>query len=176
MKKFLLLALLIILVVLEFTVFSEDVVVKKPLTRTIKPISKVEESNEVASVVDIVPVEETTTEIITTEEATTTEVEEVYEYEEIVEEEPSSNYLGYYTLTAYEWTGNPCANGNYPTEGYTVACNSLPLGTRIYIEGYGEYTVEDRGDMSDNIIDIYLGDYDTCIQFGVRGANVYIVE
>lgn len=176
MKKFLLLALLIILVVLEFTVFSEDVAVKKPLTRTIKPISKVEESNEVASVVDIVPVEETTTEIITTEEATTTKVEEVYEYEEIVEEEPSSNYLGYYTLTAYEWTGNPCANGTYPTEGYTVACNSLPLGTRIYIEGYGEYVVEDRGGMSDSVIDIYLGDYDTCIQFGVQGANVYIVE
>ena len=176
MKRNLLFIALVLLVLLELTVFRSEVAIKKPLTRTINPISKVEESNEVASVVDIVPVEELTTEITTTEEVTTTEVEETYEYEEVVEEEPSSNYLGYYTLTAYEWTGNPCANGSYPTEGYTVACNSLPLGTRIYIEGYGEYVVEDRGGMSDSVIDIYLGDYDTCIQFGVQGANVYIVE
>jgi 3D (Asp-Asp-Asp) domain-containing protein len=171
MRRNLLFIALVLLVLLELTV-----AIKKPLTRTINPISEVKESNEVASVVDIVPVEEPTTEITTAEEVTTTEVEETYEYEEVVEEEPSSNYLGYYTLTAYEWTGNPCANGNYPTEGYTVACNSLPLGTRIYIEGYGEYVVEDRGGMSDSVIDIYLGDYDTCIQFGVQGANVYIVE
>lgn len=171
MRRNLLFIALVLLVLLELTV-----AIKKPLTRTINPISEVEESNEVASVVDIVPVEEPTTEITTAEEVTTTEVEETYEYEEVVEEEPSSNYLGYYTLTAYEWTGNPCANGNYPTGGYTVACNSLPLGTRIYIEGYGEYVVEDRGGMSDSVIDIYLGDYDTCIQFGVQGANVYIVE
>lgn len=103
--------------------------------------------------------------------------------EEIVIEEPKSvseasegAYLGYYELTAYEWTGNPCANGNYPSCGYTVACNSLALGTRIYIEGYGEYVVEDRGGMAGNVIDIYMGDYDSCIQFGRRSANVYLIE
>lgn len=90
--------------------------------------------------------------------------------------EASRTFLGSYELTAYEWTGNPCANGNYPSCGYTVACNSLALGTRIYIEGYGEYVVEDRGGMADNVIDIYMGDYDTCIQFGRQTANVYLVE
>lgn len=84
--------------------------------------------------------------------------------------------LGNYQLTAYEWTGNPCANGNYPTEGYTVACNSLPLGTKIYIEGYGTYTVEDTGGMGNNVIDIYLGDAGECVQFGRQNAQVYIVE
>lgn len=88
----------------------------------------------------------------------------------------NGSYLGTYTLTAYEETGSPCANGNYPTRGYTVACNSLPLGTRIYIEGYGEYVVEDRGGMGGGVIDIYLGDPDECIQFGRRSANVYIVN
>ena len=91
-------------------------------------------------------------------------------------ERPKRTLLGIYELTAYEWTGNPCSNGNYPTEGYTVACNSLALGTRIYIEGYGEYTVEDRGGMAGNVIDIYMGDYDSCIQFGRRTAEVYIIE
>ncbi len=84
--------------------------------------------------------------------------------------------VGYYELTAYEETGYPCANGNYPTVGYTVACNSLPLGTRIYIEGYGEYVVEDTGGMGGGVVDIYLGDPGACIQFGRQGANVYIVN
>lgn len=85
-------------------------------------------------------------------------------------------YIGTYGLTAYEWTGNPCANGNMPTVGYTVACNSIPLGTRLYIEGYGYYVVEDRGGMGGGIIDIYLGDVGACIAFGRRSANVYIVN
>lgn len=91
-------------------------------------------------------------------------------------ERPKRTLLGIYELTAYEWTGNPCSNGNYPTEGYTVACNSIALGTRIYIEGYGEYTVEDRGGMAGNVIDIYMGDYDSCIQFGRRSASIYLLE
>lgn len=104
---------------------------------------------------------------------------EVYVEEESPEEETSNyEYLGVYDLTAYAWTGNPCANGNYPSCSYTVACNSLPLGTRIYIEGYGEYVVEDRGASwhSSNWIDVYMGDYSSCIQFGTRSANVYLVK
>lgn len=92
------------------------------------------------------------------------------------EKKPEMTFLGVYELTAYEWTGNRCANGNYPTCNYTVACNSLPLGTQIFIEGMGTYVVEDRGGMADSVIDIYMGDYDTCIQFGRRTANVYIIE
>lgn len=90
--------------------------------------------------------------------------------------EPTMTYLGVYELTAYEWTGEVCADGSYPSCGYTVGCNSLPLGTRIYIEGYGEYVVEDRGGMADTVIDIYMEDYDTCIEFGRRTADVYLIE
>lgn len=84
-------------------------------------------------------------------------------------------YLGDYQLTAYEWTGNPCANGNYPTEGYTIASNTLPIGTRVYIEGIGERTVEDTGGMSGNTIDIYMGDPGTCVEFGRQSGAVYII-
>lgn len=85
-------------------------------------------------------------------------------------------YLGYYTLTAYEATGNPCANGNMPSTGYTVACNTIPLGSTIYIEGYGTYVVEDTGGMGGGTIDIYMGDVESCYAFGVQGANVYLVN
>ena len=101
-------------------------------------------------------------------------------YSDYVSPEPANGngmtYLGGYELTAYEWTGNPCANGNYPTTGYTVASNTIPQGTRIYIEGLGEYVVEDTGGMAGNVIDIYMGDYDTCINFGRQYGDVYIVE
>ena len=108
------------------------------------------------------------------------EVEEMLQHLEAEEPTETDRYhslpLGHYTLTAYEWTGNTCANGNYPSKGYTIACNSLPIGTRVWIEGYGEFTVEDRGGKADNVIDIYLGDYDECIEFGVQEADVYLIK
>ena len=104
-------------------------------------------------------------------------IEEVIE-EEVVEAASNLIYLGTFEMTAYEWTGNPCANGNYPTQGYTVACNSLPLGTQVYIDGYGYYVVEDRGASwhGDNWMDMYLGDVDACYQWGIKYLDVYLVE
>lgn len=114
--------------------------------------------------------------------------EETYEepYEETWEEnreeamhgEQGMTYLGVFDVTAYEWTGNPCANGCYPTEGYTVACNSLPLGTTVYIDGVGYRVVEDRGATwhSDMWMDLYLGDVAECYEWGVRNLDVYVVD
>ena len=96
--------------------------------------------------------------------------------EDIQETAPVKTYIGEYELTAYIATGNPCASGVYPTVEHTVACNSLPMGTRIYIEGYGEFVVEDTGGMADNVIDIFVSDYDTAIEFGRRIADVYVIE
>lgn len=108
------------------------------------------------------------------------EAEEVIEPEEIAEESPEEEleYLGTFEMTAYEWTGNPCANGNYPEVGYTVACNSLPLGTQVYIEGVGYRVVEDRGAEwhGSNWMDLYLGDVGSCYEWGVRSVEVYVVR
>ena len=100
-----------------------------------------------------------------------------------LDQDPKSdlgNYAfhGHFVLTAYEWTGAPCANGAFPTVGYTVACNSLPLGTRVYVDGIGERVVEDRGASwhYSNWMDIYLGDVSSCNAFGVREADVYILR
>lgn len=103
-----------------------------------------------------------------------------------VEEEPNvepsesgsengMTYVGSFELTAYESTGNPMANGEYPYYG-AVASNYFALGTVIYIENFGTFVVCDRGGMASNVIDIYLGDYDSCIQFGRQCGNVYIVN
>lgn len=88
------------------------------------------------------------------------------------------NYMGKWMITAYQETGYCCANGNYPSRGYTVACNSLPFGTRIYIEGIGERVVEDRGpsSMGSEWIDLYLGDTSECLAFGVQFRDVYVID
>ena len=87
----------------------------------------------------------------------------------------AAGFIGTYQLTAYTHTGNPMANGQMPYVG-AVACNSLPLGTVIYIEGYGNFVVCDRGGMGGGIIDIFMNTYEECIQFGRRSANIYIVQ
>lgn len=80
-----------------------------------------------------------------------------------------------FQLTAYTWTGNKMANGQYPYVG-ACASNYFPLGTILYIEGYGTYTVCDRGGMASNVIDIYMSSREECIQFGRRSALVTVVN
>lgn len=113
---------------------------------------------------------ETTTEIITA--APLPEMTEAYYEEEYEYDSGHGSYIGYFELTAYEWTGEPMANGEYPYYG-ACASNYFPLGTTLYIEGYGTFVVKDRGGMANNVIDIYLGDPAECIEFGRRTAEVY---
>lgn len=53
-----------------------------------------------------------------------------------------------------------------------VACNFLPFGTVVVIDGV-EYIVNDRCGI-DNCIDIFMEDYDAAIQFGRQYKEVYI--
>ena len=155
-----------------------------------------ETTEEVTTEVFSATVEEITTLAVTeaeteevTEEPTTEEYiepqepeepappEEPSEPEAPVEETAESNmtYLGTYYITGYTATGSACANGNYPTSGYTCASNSLPMGTVIYIEGIGTRVVEDRGGMASNVIDVFVDS--TSEAYALTGSyNVYLVE
>ena len=114
----------------------------------------------------------------TTPEQQIIEDEVIEEPEEIASSSDSmGTYYGCLELTAYTWTGNPCADGIYPSSGYTVACNNSDLWHHwIYIEGYGNYYVHDTGGMGHGVIDVYMDSYDVCIQFGRRSANIYIID
>lgn len=87
-------------------------------------------------------------------------------------------YAGEWHLTAYYATGNPTASGAWPEVNVTVAHNSLPFGTELYIEGLGFWTVQDRGPASlgTEWCDLYLGDYGTCVAFGSQHRNVWITK
>lgn len=96
---------------------------------------------------------------------------------------PIGEYAGNYSLTAYcscsiccgSWGGTTTASGTTPTAGRTVACNSLLFGTKVFINGR-IYTVEDTGGMANNVIDIYMSDHNSALNFGRRNADVYIVK
>lgn len=86
--------------------------------------------------------------------------------------------LGDFYLTAYynPW-GNPTASGAPTVANHTIAQNSLPFGSRVYIEGLGVYTVEDRGAVSNGShwIDVYCNTLQDCYNLPVRNARVYLL-
>ena len=87
-------------------------------------------------------------------------------------------YMGNWHITAYTHTGNVCANGNYPTAGYTIACNSLDFGTRVYIDGIGFRVVEDRGPgwLGSEWLDLFKDSYNECVAFGSQYHDVWVVS
>lgn len=103
------------------------------------------------------------------------------------EDEEELVYAGNFKLTFYCPCTSCCgenaqgitASGTVATEGRTVSAdpNILPLGTRIYIDGYGELIVEDTGSaINGNVLDIYLSDHNRCLEEGVQYKDVYIVK
>ena len=131
---------------------------------------------EVATETNVEPHTEATE--TTTEEFTemATESPEIAEIE-VTEDSGDMYYYSTYEVTAYEYTGNPCADGEWPIEWYTAASNDSNLWHKnIYIEDVGYFFVMDTGGMASDVVDIYLGDYDTCINFGRQVHNIYILD
>lgn len=53
----------------------------------------------------------------------------------------------------------------------------IPLGTELYVEGYGYCVAEDTGGLiKGNRIDIYLDSEAECVNWGVRDVTVYILK
>ena len=89
--------------------------------------------------------------------------------------------LGNYKLTFYcpcatcnGVAGAKTASGTTPTEGRTIAVDSsiIPLGSRVYIEGYGTFIAEDTGGaIKDNKLDIFVSSHDRAYDLGVQYAH-----
>ena len=93
-------------------------------------------------------------------------------------------YLGEFTATAYcacpiccgEYSSGYTASGTLATEGRTIACNSLPFGTQVMIEGH-TYVVEDTGwsPYGENWLDIFFASHDAALAYGMRTVDVYLI-
>lgn len=68
--------------------------------------------------------------------------------------------------------------GTEMVEGRTIAVDTsvIPLGSRVYIDGYGLFIAEDIGGaIKENKIDIAVSDHDHAYELGVDNAAVYLV-
>lgn len=93
-------------------------------------------------------------------------------------------YMGEYSLTFYCPCAKCCghANGNTasgtkPAEGRTIAVdrNKIPLGSKVYIEGWGTYIAEDTGGaIKSNRIDIFVNSHSKALQYGRKSARVWV--
>lgn len=90
---------------------------------------------------------------------------------------PVQMELTFYTISADE-CGNDAgitASGRPAQVGRTIACNSLPIGTKVMIEG-NVYTVEDTGGMPDNTLDVLVGTKAEAYARGRYTTTVYILK
>ncbi|MFA5537423.1 MAG: 3D domain-containing protein [Bacillota bacterium] len=80
--------------------------------------------------------------------------------------------------TAYTHTGNRTKTGTWPQVG-TIAVDPkvIPLGTKLYVEGYGVGKAEDIGGaIKGNRIDVFLDTEKECVIWGRKNLKVYILE
>jgi 3D (Asp-Asp-Asp) domain-containing protein len=80
--------------------------------------------------------------------------------------------------TAYTYTGNPTATGVYPREGLiAVDPRVIPLGTQVYVEGYGYAVAADTGGaIKGNIIDVFFPSLQRCLDWGRRPVKIYLLS
>lgn len=70
-------------------------------------------------------------------------------------------------------------SGTTVTEGRTIAVDPkvIPLGSRVYIDGYGVFIAEDVGSaIKENKIDIAVGNHEQALKLGIDEATVYLVS
>ncbi len=94
-----------------------------------------------------------------------------------------ASYKAAYTMRATAYTygddgGNVTYTGVSTRRGIVAVDPSvIPLGTRLYIEGYGSAVAGDIGSaIKGDRIDLFMETESECISFGRRSVTVYVLE
>lgn len=80
---------------------------------------------------------------------------------------------------SYYFSGNPRGSYGLPCEFGTVAVDPklIPLGSLLYIEGYGYAIANDVGSaIKGKTVDLYMEKYEQCLLWGARWTTVYVIE
>ena len=96
-------------------------------------------------------------------------------------------YLGKFKITHYCACKKCCganaqgitASGKRVEEGKTIAVDTkvIKMGSKVLIDGYGEYEAQDTGSaIKGNIIDVYVADHNQALKMGVVYKDVYLVK
>lgn len=94
-----------------------------------------------------------------------------------------SSYRQLITMDASAYSSDDPGNSSYTAMGHylqhgyvSVDPNVIPLGTELYIEGYGYAVADDTGGaIVGNRIDLAMNSHYDAIQFGRQSVNVYIL-
>lgn len=80
--------------------------------------------------------------------------------------------------TGYSYTGNNTASGIPPSSGVAAVDPAvIPLGTRLYVEGYGKAIALDTGGaIKGNRIDLFYESENEALAWGKRNTKVYVLE
>ena len=83
-----------------------------------------------------------------------------------------------YSINVPKWRDNMTATNKRVKRGMVAAdWRVFPPGTRLYIPGYGEAVVEDRGGaVKGNHLDLFVDTYKEARSWGVRNMDVYVIE
>lgn len=152
----------------RYTEFKENIDNVEKLNETIKNTKNVEDATEVSN--NDITVENTDNTTADNSNNTTTE-------------DTSPEYISTFTMESTAYTGGTVtASGTVPVRDpngiSTIAVDSsvIPLGSLLYIDGYGYAIAADTGGaIHGNIIDLYLNSYDECINWGRQNVTVNLI-
>lgn len=88
-------------------------------------------------------------------------------------------YSKKFTVKAYSYSGGgTTASGKPAAEGrIAVDPSVIPLGTKVYVEGYGFAEACDTGgNIKGNTIDVYYNAVSKCYAWGCRYVTIYILK
>jgi 3D (Asp-Asp-Asp) domain-containing protein len=94
------------------------------------------------------------------------------------EQKPAAKGTMVVEATGYTHTGALTASGTVPKRG-TIAVDPsvIPLGTRLYVPGYGYGVAEDTGGaIKGHIIDLFFETREECIKWGRRTVTIQILK
>jgi 3D (Asp-Asp-Asp) domain-containing protein len=88
--------------------------------------------------------------------------------------------LGTWLLTHYSCSIEEGTQDCHSSSGMTlgpgsVAHVSLPFGTRLWVDGYGEVVVADRGALVEGQLDVWMGSHAEADELGVKYLEVWEV-
>ena len=100
-----------------------------------------------------------------------------------IESNPTNNYKEVYTMISTAYAGDTITYmGTTPVRDpdgiSTIAVDPsiIPLGSKVYIPGYGLAIASDTGGLiKGNRIDLFLNSKDECINWGVQTVSLYLI-
>lgn len=82
-----------------------------------------------------------------------------------------------FEATAYTGGGTTASGLAAKVGRVAVDPKVIPLGSELYISGYGYCTAADTGGaIKGNIVDLYFNTYSECVNFGRRNVTVYFIK